>query len=79
MQEHLDDFYEEVYEEMETFGKVELFKVLDNVGEHMLGNVYVKWEKEESAEKAQVRCSHTSGLDSSALVCTFTNRHLSPT
>jgi splicing factor U2AF 35 kDa subunit len=42
VQEHFDDFYEEVYEELANFGKVEELVVCANLGDHMIGNVYVK-------------------------------------
>ncbi|EKX36656.1 hypothetical protein GUITHDRAFT_78757 [Guillardia theta CCMP2712] len=51
-QDHFDEFYEEVYEELEKFGKIEELNVCANLGDHMIGNVYVKYEEEEQAEKA---------------------------
>eukprot|EP00285_Hemiselmis_virescens_P018020 CAMPEP_0173382632 /NCGR_PEP_ID=MMETSP1356-20130122/5159_1 /TAXON_ID=77927 ORGANISM="Hemiselmis virescens, Strain PCC157" /NCGR_SAMPLE_ID=MMETSP1356 /ASSEMBLY_ACC=CAM_ASM_000847 /LENGTH=201 /DNA_ID=CAMNT_0014337079 /DNA_START=83 /DNA_END=684 /DNA_ORIENTATION=+ len=51
-QEHFDDFYEEIYEELDKFGKVDEINVCANLGDHMIGNVYVKYVEEEDAEKA---------------------------
>eukprot|EP00277_Geminigera_cryophila_P003756 CAMPEP_0179423290 /NCGR_PEP_ID=MMETSP0799-20121207/10925_1 /TAXON_ID=46947 /ORGANISM="Geminigera cryophila, Strain CCMP2564" /LENGTH=207 /DNA_ID=CAMNT_0021197563 /DNA_START=690 /DNA_END=1314 /DNA_ORIENTATION=+ len=51
-QEHFDDYYEEVFEELEKFGKIDELNVCANLGDHMIGNVYVKYEEEEQAEKA---------------------------
>jgi splicing factor U2AF subunit len=48
-----EDFYEEIYEELCTFGKVEELHVCDNLGEHLLGNVYAKYKDEEHAAAAQ--------------------------
>ncbi|KAG7263703.1 hypothetical protein CRUP_018937 [Coryphaenoides rupestris] len=53
MQEHYDQFFEEVFAEMEEkYGEVEEMNVCDNLGDHLVGNVYVKFRREEDAEKA---------------------------
>lgn len=52
LQEHLNGFYEEIFEEFQKFGKVEDVQVCENLGDHMVGNVYVKFFDEEDAEKA---------------------------
>jgi splicing factor U2AF 35 kDa subunit len=44
--------YIQVFEELEKFGKIEELNVCANLGDHMIGNVYVKYEEEEMAEKA---------------------------
>ena len=44
--------YVQVFEELEKFGKIEELNVCANLGDHMIGNVYVKYEEEEMAEKA---------------------------
>src|SRR5690349_8401577 len=36
----------------QNYGALEEFHVVGNLGEHMLGNVYLKYSKEEEAEKA---------------------------
>jgi len=41
-----------VFEELEKFGKIDELNVCANLGDHMIGNVYVKYEEEEQAEKA---------------------------
>ncbi len=42
-QAQFDDFFKEVFEEFEDcYGPVEELNVCDNIGEHMIGNVYVK-------------------------------------
>lgn len=51
-QQILDDFYEEVYEEVKQFGKIEDIQVCENLGEHMVGNVYIKYFDEEDAGNA---------------------------
>lgn len=52
-QKEFDEFYEEVFDELSSsYGPIEELHVCDNINEHMLGNVYVKFEDEEDAEKA---------------------------
>lgn len=51
-QQHFEEFYEDVFYELSKFGKVEMLQVCDNVGDHLIGNVYVKFSDEDSAEKA---------------------------
>lgn len=45
-------FYEDVFNEMKKYGSVEYLHVCDNVCDHMLGNVYVKFKTEEMAQNA---------------------------
>uniref|UniRef100_A0A671RJ09 RRM domain-containing protein n=1 Tax=Sinocyclocheilus anshuiensis TaxID=1608454 RepID=A0A671RJ09_9TELE len=46
-------FQQEVFTEMEEkYGEVEEMNVCDNLGDHLVGNVYVKFRREEDAEKA---------------------------
>jgi len=53
MQQHYDDLYEEVFVELEDkYGEIEEMNVCDNLGDHLVGNVYVKFRYEEDAEKA---------------------------
>jgi splicing factor U2AF subunit len=47
-----EDFYYEVFMELSTYGEVEDMVVCDNIGEHMMGNVYVKYVEEDGAENA---------------------------
>lgn len=48
----LQDFYEDVFEELALHGELENLNVCDNLADHMVGNVYVKFRDEESAAKA---------------------------
>lgn len=53
MQEHYDNFFEDVFVECEDkYGEIEEMNVCDNLGDHLVGNVYIKFRKEEDAEKA---------------------------
>ena len=36
-----EDFYEEVFEELATFGEVEAMNVCDNLGDHLVGTCVV--------------------------------------
>jgi len=54
-QEHYDTFFEDVFLELEEkYGEIEEMNVCDNLGDHLVGNVYVKFKYEEDAEKAMV-------------------------
>jgi len=55
--EHYEEFYEEVLEECLKYGDVESVMVCDNLGDHMIGNVYVKYCDEDDTEKALVGLS----------------------
>jgi len=53
-QMHFDAFFEEIFVELEDkYGEIEEMNVCDNLGEHMIGNVYVKFRREEDAAKAE--------------------------
>ncbi|XP_050738956.1 splicing factor U2AF 26 kDa subunit-like isoform X1 [Eriocheir sinensis] len=55
MQEHYDNFFEEVFVECEDrYGEIEEMNVCDNLGDHLVGNVYIKFKYEEDAERAVV-------------------------
>jgi splicing factor U2AF subunit len=51
-QEEFDDFFFEIFEEFHKFGRIEEVQVCENLGDHMVGNVYVKFYDEEDAESA---------------------------
>ncbi|XP_063714017.1 splicing factor U2AF 35 kDa subunit-like [Symsagittifera roscoffensis] len=53
MQKHFDDFFEDVFVECEDkYGEIEEMNVCDNLGDHLVGNVYVKFRFEEDAATA---------------------------
>jgi len=53
LQQHYDDFFEDIFLEMEEkYGEVEEMNVCDNLGDHLVGNVYIKFREEEDATKA---------------------------
>ncbi|UJR37896.1 hypothetical protein I4U23_030585 [Adineta vaga] len=53
VQQHFDEFYEEVYNEVEEkYGEIEAMTVCDNLGEHLVGNIYIKFRYEKDAARA---------------------------
>lgn len=52
VQEFFEDFYEDVFLELDKFGELEHLCVCDNLADHMVGNVYVKFRDEEAAARA---------------------------
>jgi len=52
-QKKFDEFYQEIFVEInDRYGEIEEMRVCDNLGEHLVGNVYVMFRREEDAEKA---------------------------
>ena len=45
-------FFENMYEELGKFGKMDCLCVCDNLGDHMIGHVYCKFTDEEEAADA---------------------------
>merc|ERR1712087_299458 len=54
-QRHLEAFYIEVFLELANYGEIEDLVVVDNLCDHMIGNVYVKYYHEEDAERALMK------------------------
>lgn len=52
IQEHFEDFYEDIFEELSKFGEIECLNVCDNLADHMIGNVYVQFKEEDQAAAA---------------------------
>eukprot|EP01134_Creolimax_fragrantissima_P000595 CFRG0595T1 len=55
--EEIQQYFEEIYEDLtveltEKYGEIEEMNVCDNLGDHLVGNVYVKFVEEDAAEKA---------------------------
>ncbi|XP_023638740.1 splicing factor U2af small subunit B isoform X2 [Capsella rubella] len=49
IQEHFEDFYEDLFEELNKYGEIESLNICDNLSDHMVGNVYVQFREEEQA------------------------------
>ncbi|KAI3450666.1 hypothetical protein Pfo_007331 [Paulownia fortunei] len=52
IQEHFEDFYEDLFEELNKYGEIENLNICDNLADHMVGNVYVQFREEEHAATA---------------------------
>ncbi|KAJ6793152.1 splicing factor U2af small subunit B-like [Iris pallida] len=52
IQEHFEDFYEDIFEELTKFGEIESLNICDNLADHMVGNVYVQFKEEDQAAAA---------------------------
>ncbi|XP_050376125.1 splicing factor U2af small subunit B-like [Argentina anserina] len=52
IQDHFEDFYEDIFEELDKFGEIESLNVCDNLADHMIGNVYVLFKEEDQAAAA---------------------------
>jgi splicing factor U2AF subunit len=48
---HFEDFYEEIFMQFAKYGEIEDLVVADNIGDHMIGNVWIKFRQEEFAKK----------------------------
>ena len=49
---HFEQFYEEIFVELSDFGELKDLSVVENLSDHLIGNVYAKFNDEESASKA---------------------------
>lgn len=53
LQRHFDLFYEDFFVELASkYGEIEEMHVCDNVGDHLIGNVYIRFRDEEQAARA---------------------------
>ena len=53
LQEHFDYFYEDIFSELASnYGEIDAMNVCENLGDHLLGNVYVRFSTEEEAGRA---------------------------
>jgi len=52
LQDNFDQIYEDLYCELAKFGHLLELHVCDNVGDHLIGNVYARYEWETEAQAA---------------------------
>ncbi|KAG7019309.1 Splicing factor U2af small subunit A [Cucurbita argyrosperma subsp. argyrosperma] len=52
IQDHFEEFYEDLFQELNKYGEIESLNVCDNLADHMVGNVYVQFQEEEQAANA---------------------------
>ncbi|KAG6888243.1 hypothetical protein C0995_009556 [Termitomyces sp. Mi166 len=57
LQEGFDAVYEDLYCELAKFGHLLELHVCDNVGDHLIGNVYARYEWETEAQAAVDSCN----------------------
>ncbi|KAL7010376.1 hypothetical protein EMMF5_000400 [Cystobasidiomycetes sp. EMM_F5] len=50
--EYFETFYEDVFCELVKFGNLLEMHVCDNVGDHLIGNIYARYEWEDEAQTA---------------------------
>ena len=55
--DHFENFFSEVFLELAQFGEIEEMHVCDNIGDHLIGNTYVKFISEDDAEKVKKNIS----------------------
>lgn len=65
-QEHFDNFFEDVFVELEDkYGEIEEMNVCDNLGDHLVGNVYVK-----------VSCQTITSLKTNQCISSFEKKRM---
>eukprot|EP01052_Picozoa_sp_SAG31_P046249 SAG31_NODE_8765_length_1391_cov_1.824303_1_plen_182_part_00 len=52
IRKHFEEFFEDVFSEMMNFGELQEMCVAGNLGDHLIGNTYIQFHREEDAEKA---------------------------
>lgn len=53
LQQHFDLFYEDMFLELASrYGPIEEMIICDNIGDHLIGNVYVRFKEEDAAGRA---------------------------
>lgn len=55
--DHFENFFSEVFLELAQFGEIEEMHVCDNIGDHLIGNTYVKFISEDDAEAVKKNIS----------------------
>ena len=55
--DHFENFFSEVFLELAQFGEIEEMHVCDNIGDHLIGNTYVKFVSEDDAENVKKNIS----------------------
>ena len=52
VQRQFDDLYEDLFVELSKYGDLVEMHICDNIGEHLIGNVYARHETEDDAQRA---------------------------
>lgn len=72
--EEFDEFYTDVYEELAQYGEIDELVVVDNLCDHLVGNVMCSYFDEEDADVAR-RSLHTRWFAGRQLTCEFSPVH----
>ena len=54
LQQHFDMFYTDMFIEMSKYGYIDELVICDNICDHLVGDVFVKYRADEDAKKAQL-------------------------
>lgn len=54
---HLETWYQEIFLEVCRFGEIREMYICDNLGDHLIGNIYIKFAREEDAENVKKNIS----------------------
>lgn len=52
LQNQFDELYEDVFVELGHYGEVGEMHICDNVGDHLIGNIYARFSSEDDAQRA---------------------------
>ncbi|XP_019414717.1 PREDICTED: splicing factor U2af small subunit B-like [Lupinus angustifolius] len=52
VQDHFENFYEDLFEELSKYGEIQSLNICDNLADHVVGNVYVQFKEEDHAANA---------------------------
>jgi splicing factor U2AF subunit len=55
--EHLETWYQEIFIEIANYGEIREMHICDNLGDHLIGNIYVKFATPEDAENVMKNIS----------------------
>ena len=50
---HLESWYQEIFLEVSRFGEIREMHICDNLGDHLIGNIYIKFASSEDAENVK--------------------------
>ena len=63
----LEKFYEEIFIALSNFGELKELYLVDNLGDHLIGNVYIRFNDDIAASKAfnslAGKCYHNKLVD----------------
>ncbi|QDZ26084.1 small subunit of U2 snRNP auxiliary factor [Chloropicon primus] len=75
VEDHFEDFYEDVFEELSKFGKVSELVVCENAADHLSGNVYARFARDEGAAAAALEALNGRYYAGRTIVAEFSPVH----